>query len=73
MLPVLPVIEGDEEIALVDPIADGQLLVVIEAMKMEHKITAPTASVVTEVRVAAGQRVDAGDVLVLLDHVDADA
>ena len=53
--------EGEE-------VADGQLLVVIEAMKMEHKITAPTASTVTEVRVAPGQRVDAGDVLVLLAH-----
>jgi propionyl-CoA carboxylase alpha chain len=55
--------EGDE-------VADGQLLVVVEAMKMEHKITAPADAVVTEVKVAAGQRVDAGDVLVLLDHVE---
>ena len=53
--------EGDE-------VEDGQLLVIVEAMKMEHKITAPTASTVTEVKVAAGQRVDAGDVLVLLAH-----
>ena len=53
--------EGDE-------VEDGQLLVVVEAMKMEHKITAPAAGTVTEVKVAAGQKVDAGDVLVLLDH-----
>jgi propionyl-CoA carboxylase alpha chain len=53
--------EGDE-------VEDGQLLVVVEAMKMEHKITAPAAGIVTEVKVAAGQKVDAGDVLVLLDH-----
>ena len=51
-----------------DEVADGQLLVVIEAMKMEHKITAPAAATVTEVRVAPGQRVAAGDVLVLLAH-----
>ncbi|MCO8126057.1 biotin/lipoyl-binding protein [Acidimicrobiia bacterium EGI L10123] len=51
-----------------DDVEDGQLLVVVEAMKMEHKITAPAAATVTEVKVAAGQRVDAGDVLVLLDH-----
>ncbi len=55
--------EGDE-------VTDGQLLVVVEAMKMEHKITAPGAGTVTEVKVAAGQRVDAGDVLVLLDHAE---
>ena len=51
-----------------DDVADGQLLVVVEAMKMEHKITAPGAGTVTELKVAPGQRVDAGDVLVLLDH-----
>jgi len=53
--------EGDE-------VGDGQLLVVLEAMKMEHRITAPGPGTVREVRVAAGQRVDAGDVLVLLDQ-----
>ncbi len=58
--------EGDE-------VADGQLLVVVEAMKMEHKITAPAPSTVTEVKVAAGQRVDAGDVLVLLAHLEEEA
>ncbi|HAS09834.1 MAG TPA: acetyl-CoA carboxylase biotin carboxylase subunit, partial [Acidimicrobiaceae bacterium] len=54
-----------------DEVEDGQLLVVVEAMKMEHKITAPAAATVAEVKVAAGQRVDAGDVLVLLDHADS--
>jgi len=53
-----------------DEVADGQVLVVVEAMKMEHTITAGAAARVTEVRVAAGQRVDAGDVLVLLDVLD---
>ncbi len=55
-----------------DQVTDGQLLVVVEAMKMEHQITAAAAGTVTEVRVAAGDRVDTGDLLVLLDTSAAD-
>ena len=48
-------------------VEDGTLLMVVEAMKMEHKITAHGPAVVREVRVAAGDRVDAGDLLVVLE------
>jgi propionyl-CoA carboxylase alpha chain len=51
-----------------DAVADGDVLVVMEAMKMEHSIKATSAGTVGDVRVAVGDRVDAGDVLVLLDH-----
>jgi len=44
----------------------GTLLVVIEAMKMEHRITAPHAGRVDDVLVAEGQEVDAGTVLAVL-------
>ena len=47
--------------------SDGQLLLVLEAMKMEHKITAAGAATVAEVRIGVGDRVDAGDLLVVLD------
>jgi propionyl-CoA carboxylase alpha chain len=53
-----------------DRVADGQLLMVVEAMKMEHKIKAAAAAVVTEVRFAVGDRVDSGDLLVALHHDD---
>jgi propionyl-CoA carboxylase alpha chain len=48
-------------------VADGDALVVIEAMKMEHVIRAPADAEVREVRVEVGDRVDAGDLLVVLD------
>jgi propionyl-CoA carboxylase alpha chain len=48
-------------------VEDGTLLMVVEAMKMEHKITAHAAAVVSEVRFQAGDRVDAGDLLVVLE------
>jgi propionyl-CoA carboxylase alpha chain len=55
-------------VAAGDQVVDGQLLMVVEAMKMEHKIVAAVASTVTEVRFAVGDRVDSGDLLVALDH-----
>ena len=45
----------------------GDLLVVLEAMKMEHRVTAPEDGVVSSVSVAVGERVAAGDVLVVLE------
>ncbi|MDZ7674859.1 MAG: biotin/lipoyl-containing protein [Acidimicrobiales bacterium] len=48
-------------------VSDGDVLVVVEAMKMEHAITAPGDAVVEEVCFAEGDRVDAGDLLVRLE------
>lgn len=47
-------------------VAEGDLLMVVEAMKMEHKITAGAAATVEAVRFAVGDRVDSGDLLVAL-------
>ena len=49
-------------------VVDGQLLMVVEAMKMEHKIVASGDATVAEVRFAVGDRVDTGDLLVALEH-----
>ncbi|HWM20382.1 MAG TPA: biotin/lipoyl-containing protein, partial [Ilumatobacteraceae bacterium] len=57
-------------VAVGDAVSEGQLLLVLEAMKMEHKITAAGAAVVSEVRIGVGDRVDAGDLLVVLDALD---
>ena len=50
-----------------DEVADGQLLMVVEAMKMEHRITASHDATVATVHFAVGDRVDQGDLLVALD------
>ncbi|MCA1711561.1 MAG: ATP-grasp domain-containing protein [Actinobacteria bacterium] len=47
-------------------VAAGDVLVVLEAMKMEHPVRASVDGEVTEVLVAAGQQVDAGAVLVVV-------
>ena len=53
-------------------VTDGQLLMVVEAMKMEHKITAHGDHVVSAVRYAVGDRVDTGDLLVEFAPPDGD-
>ncbi|MEJ6721971.1 acetyl/propionyl/methylcrotonyl-CoA carboxylase subunit alpha [Ilumatobacter sp.] len=51
-------------------VGEGHVLMVVEAMKMEHKITATTAATVGEVRFAVGDRVDQGDLLVALEATE---
>jgi 3-methylcrotonyl-CoA carboxylase alpha subunit len=50
-----------------DPVAERDLLVVLEAMKMEHRIEATHDGVVKRVAVAAGQLVTGGATLVELE------
>ena len=47
-------------------VAAGDVLVVLEAMKMEHPVRADVDGVVEDVLVVAGQQVDAGAVLIVL-------
>jgi len=51
-------------VAVGDAVKAGQLLVVLEAMKMEHRVTAPQDGMVAEVRIAPGDQVGQGDLLV---------
>jgi propionyl-CoA carboxylase alpha chain len=55
-----------------DSVATGDALVVLEAMKMEHRITADTRATVVEVVVAVGDSVDAHEVLVVLEPLTDD-
>jgi len=45
----------------------GDLVLVFEAMKMENELRSPQDGIVKEVRVKAGDRVNLGDLLLVID------
>ena len=58
-------------VAVGDEVEVGAILVVMEAMKMEHRIVAPHAGVVTDVFVHPGQQVDNGAALLVIEEVES--
>ncbi|MET0887283.1 MAG: biotin carboxylase N-terminal domain-containing protein [Mycetocola sp.] len=54
-------------------VAAGELLVVIEAMKMEHRIVADADCVVLSLLVEVGEKVDANQLLVEVEYVSEEA
>jgi biotin carboxyl carrier protein len=48
-------------------VSSGQVLVVIEAMKMEHQVVAPVDGVVTGVTVHAGDKVEIEQTLLVIE------
>jgi propionyl-CoA carboxylase alpha chain len=51
-----------------DLVEQGQLLLILEAMKMEHRITAPDAGVISEIRIQQGDQVSNGELLIVLSQ-----
>ena len=49
-----------------DAVAEGDVLMVLEAMKMEHAIRAPLDGIVASVLVADGDQVEGGAILVVV-------
>ncbi|WP_327590803.1 biotin/lipoyl-binding protein [Nonomuraea sp. NBC_00507] len=58
------------EVAAGDRVTKGQSVLVLEAMKMEHRIAAPADGVVSGVHVEKGQQVEAGAVLAIIQEGD---
>ena len=54
-----------------ETVVAGQLLLVLEAMKMEHRITAPADGVVQSLKIAAGDQVANGALLVAFEPSSA--
>jgi acetyl-CoA carboxylase biotin carboxyl carrier protein len=49
-----------------DIVQAGDVLVILESMKMELPVEAPAAGTITEIRCQEGQSVTEGDILIML-------
>ena len=58
----------DVSVAIGEAVAAGQQLLVLEAMKMEHRITAPVSGTVTQLLVSLEQQVAHGELLVVVEE-----
>jgi len=56
----------DVKVSVGATVAEGDLLLVLEAMKMENEILAPCAGTVEAVAVSKGASVNAGDLMISL-------
>ncbi len=63
----------DIRVKVGDVVTRDQTLVTMEAMKMEHQLTASADGVVAEIRVSPGQQVDAGQLLVMIKAHEDDS
>jgi propionyl-CoA carboxylase alpha chain len=63
----LPGAVGRVAVAPGQRVAPGDLLLTLEAMKLEHPVLAPYAGTVTAVPVAPGQQVDSGTILAIIE------
>lgn len=56
------------EVKVGDQVAEGDVLLYIESMKMENPILAPVAGKVVEVKVSDKQVVETGNVLAIIEY-----
>lgn len=54
-----------------DAVAAGQPILWLEAMKMEHQVSAPVAGVLSALPVSVGSQVDVGTVLAVVEEAGA--
>jgi len=62
----MPGMINDIKVKIGDQVEPGDVLIVLEAMKMENLIKADIAGTVKDIRVAKGQAVNSGDPLVVI-------
>ena len=56
------------EVKVGDEIKEGDVICMIEAMKMENPILAPVAGKITELNVSAGETVEIGNTITIIEY-----
>ena len=56
----------DIKVAVGDTVADGQVLMILEAMKMENEIMSPGGGTISSITVNKGASVNSGDVMIVI-------
>ena len=57
----------DVKVAVGDTVAEGDVLIILEAMKMENEVVAPQDGTIASINVNSGDMVEAGNVLATMD------
>ncbi len=55
------------DVSVGDSVDEGQVVLILEAMKMQNEITAPIAGVVSEIHCTEGQSIEANVPLVMIE------
>ena len=56
------------EVQVGSDVQEGDVICIIESMKMENPILAPVAGKITKVQVSAGQMVETGNVIAIIEY-----
>jgi len=67
IFPLMPGTIMEVDVAVGDTVAEGDVLLVLEAMKMQNEVQSPVAGTVTEVNVGPGANVDRRTMMVRID------